>query len=100
MHPDLADLEARVILEADSWEFHTGREAHVRDCWRYNELVAEGWSVLRFTWWHVMEQPDYVVDVLSRVYGRSLRRAEGHGSPYEERLIGSSARRDGAVPLS
>ena len=34
VHPDLADLEARVILEADSWEFHTGREAHVRDCWR------------------------------------------------------------------
>ena len=80
VHPDLADLEARVILEADSWEFHTGREAHVRDCWRYNELVAEGWSVLRFTWWHVMEHPDYIVEVLSRVYGRSLRRAEGHGS--------------------
>ena len=34
VHPDLADLEARVILEADSWEFHTGREAQVRDCWR------------------------------------------------------------------
>ncbi len=76
VHPDLADLEARVILEADSWEFHTGREAHVRDCWRYNEFVAEGWSVLRFTWWHVMEQPDYVLEVLSRVYRRSLRRAE------------------------
>jgi len=34
LHPDLADLEARVILGADSWEFHTGREAHMRDCWR------------------------------------------------------------------
>jgi very-short-patch-repair endonuclease len=81
VHPDLADLESRVILEADSWEFHTGREAHVRDCWRYNELVAEGWLVLRFTWWHVMEQPDYVVEVLSRVYRRSLGRAEGQDSP-------------------
>lgn len=76
LHPDLVDEQERVILEADSWEFHTGREAHVRDCWRYNEFVAEGWVVLRFTWWHVMEQPDYVVDVLSRVYGRALERAE------------------------
>ena len=76
LHPDLADLEARVILEADSWEFHTGREAHVRDCWRYNEFVAEGWLVLRFTWWHVMEQPDYVLDVLSRVYRQPFGRAE------------------------
>ena len=76
LHPDLADIEARVILEADSWEFHTGREAHVRDCWRYNEFAAEGWVVLRFTWWHVMEQPDYVLDVLSRVYRQPLRRAE------------------------
>jgi len=76
LHPDLVDLAARVILEADSWEFHAGRGAHLRDCWRYNEFVAEGWLVLRFTWWHVMEQPDYVLDVLSRVYQRSLGRAE------------------------
>jgi very-short-patch-repair endonuclease len=76
LHPDLVDLDAGVILEADSWEFHTGREAHLRDCWRYNEFVAEGWLVLRFTWWHVMEQPDYVLDVLSRVYRRPLGRAE------------------------
>ncbi len=76
LHPDLADVQAHVILEADSWEFHTGKEAHARDCWRYNEFVAEGWVVLRFTWWQVMNDPDSVVDVLSRVYGRSLRRAE------------------------
>jgi very-short-patch-repair endonuclease len=76
LHPDLVDLGTRVILEADSWEFHTGREAHVRDCWRYNEFVAEGWLVLRFTWWHVMESPDHVLDVLSRVYRRSFGRAE------------------------
>ena len=82
VHPDLPDLEARFILEADSWEFHTGREAHVRDCWRYNELVAEGWSApLRFTWWHVMEHPDYIVETVSRVHGRSPRRAEGQHLP-------------------
>ena len=81
VHPDLADLEGRVILEAHSWGFRTGRKAHVRDCWRYNELVAEGWSVLRLTWWHVIKTyPDYVVETISRVCGRSLRRAEGQDS--------------------
>lgn len=76
LHPDLVDRARRVVLEADSWEFHTGKAAHTRDCWRYNELVAEGWLVLRFAWWHVMEDPDYVVEVLSRVYGLAPERAE------------------------
>jgi len=96
VHPDLADLEARVILEADSWEFHTGRKAHVRDCWRYNELVAEGWSVLRFTWWiHPATSSR-----LSRGSVDAHQTCRRPGSPYAERVIGSSARSDGAVPLS
>ncbi len=45
-------------LEADSWEFHTGKDAHGRDCWRYTVLVCGGWVVLRFTWRQVMFEPD------------------------------------------
>jgi very-short-patch-repair endonuclease len=75
LHPDLAAPEHKVLLEADSWEIHTGKKAHRRDCWRYNEFVALGWTLLRLTWWHVMEDPDFVVEVLSRVHGRPLRRA-------------------------
>jgi hypothetical protein len=28
VHPDVVDRERRVVLEADSWEFHAGKEAH------------------------------------------------------------------------
>lgn len=60
VHPDVVDRQRRVVLEADSWEFHTSREAHARDCWRYTMLVVLGWRVLRFTWRQVMHDPDYV----------------------------------------
>ncbi|GAB2888503.1 DUF559 domain-containing protein [Nocardioides pacificus] len=70
LHPDLVDAGRRLVLEADSWEFHTGKEAHERDCWRYNALVLEGWTVLRFTWQQVMLDPDYVLACLRAVTGR------------------------------
>jgi very-short-patch-repair endonuclease len=59
--PDLVDVEHRLILEADSFAFHSDAEALVRDIERYNGFVIEGWTVLRFGWRHVMEQPDYVL---------------------------------------
>lgn len=49
-----------LCLEADSWEWHTGKQAHVNDCWRYNALVIHGWALLRLAWEHVMLHPDYV----------------------------------------
>jgi very-short-patch-repair endonuclease len=57
---DLADEEQKVVLEADSFAHHGTRGALVRDCERYDELVAFGWTVLRFTWEHVMLRPEYV----------------------------------------
>ena len=56
------------------------RPAHPRDKDRGKNAPtcrrADQALVLRFTWWQVMEQPDYVLGVLSRVYGRALGRAE------------------------
>lgn len=69
VHPDLTDVRHRLVVEADSWEWHTGKRAHVRDCWRYNALVAHGWRVLRFTWEQVMWQPEYVGEVVLMTIG-------------------------------
>lgn len=69
VHPDLVDRGRRLVLEADSWEFHGDKEAFQRDCWRYTALVAHGWTVLRFTWWQVMRHPAWVVDCLRRMQG-------------------------------
>jgi len=78
--PDLLDRALRLILEADSFEFHGRRRALKRDCERYNAFVVAGWLVLRFSWEHVMFEPDYVRRVLaamvelltSRPVGRAL----------------------------
>jgi very-short-patch-repair endonuclease len=63
---DLADVGRRLVLEADSFEFHGGRSALVRDCRRYDELVLLDWRVLRFAWEHVMLHGPWVTDVLAR----------------------------------
>lgn len=74
-HPDLVDVRRRVVIEADSFEFHTSKDAHARDCVRYTALTVEGWLVLRFTWHQVMHSPSYVRSVLADVVERTERRA-------------------------
>jgi very-short-patch-repair endonuclease len=75
IHPDVGDRERRIVLEADSWEFHTGKDAHERDCWRYTVLVCGGWLLLRFTWHQVMYDPGFVTECLAQVLSRSQERA-------------------------
>jgi very-short-patch-repair endonuclease len=75
IHPDVGDRERGIVLEADSWEFHTGKDAHERDCWRYTVLVCGGWLVLRFTWRQVMFDPEFVTGCLRQVLARSQERA-------------------------
>lgn len=52
-------------------EFVVAKDAFQRDCWRYTSLTADGWTVLRFTWWQVMEQPDWVREVIERIVART-----------------------------
>lgn len=76
MRPDLVCEELRIVLEADSFEFHTSRHRIVKDCHRYNELVLDGWLVLRFSWDHVMSHDAWVISVIERAVemGRLLTR--------------------------
>jgi very-short-patch-repair endonuclease len=62
--PDLVDRSRRIVIEAESFEFHGKRKALKRDCERYTGLVVRGWRVVRFAWEHVMFEPDYVQDCL------------------------------------
>lgn len=76
---DLADERRRIVAEADSFEHHGHRQALVRDCERYDELVLRGWLVLRFAWEHVLFRPDWVAATL--VAARRLR----DGRPADRR---------------
>ncbi|QSR26968.1 hypothetical protein CFH99_15160 [Nocardioides aromaticivorans] len=79
VHPDVVDRGRRLAIEAESWEFHTSRKAFERDCHRYTLLTLDGWTVLRFTWWQVMHDSDWVLACLSefreRVAGTGRRAA-------------------------
>ena len=79
--PDLVDTERRLVVEAESFEFHGRRAALRRDCERYTALTLLGWTVLRFAWEHVMFEPAYVAECLRRRgrTGDSAREAPGGG---------------------
>lgn len=63
---DLAEVRLRIVLEADSYEFHGERELFDKDIVRYDELTVDGWLVLRFAWMHVMHRPAWVRTVIER----------------------------------
>lgn len=58
--PDLVDEKLRIVLEADSFEWHGSRAALTRDARRYNRFAVRGWLVLRFTWEDVVLHPEDV----------------------------------------
>jgi very-short-patch-repair endonuclease len=70
---DLADRTRRLVIEGDSYTHHGTRDKFRDDCDRYNDLVAAGWTVLRFTWEHVMLRPDPV----RRTIRETIERLDG-----------------------
>jgi very-short-patch-repair endonuclease len=58
--PDFGYLVERVLIEVDGWAFHGDRAAFEGDRRRDAALQAEGWAVLRFTWYQVRHEPRWV----------------------------------------
>ncbi|MGH3871320.1 MAG: DUF559 domain-containing protein [Pseudonocardiaceae bacterium] len=63
---DGAYLHEKIALEYDGAAPHSLPEAVFRDRWRQNGLPELGWTVLRFTWWDVMRDPDGVAATVQR----------------------------------
>ena len=64
VRPDLVDEDLRIVIEADSFAWHGDRAALRRDARRYDQLVVDGWIVLRFSWEDVMFDPEWVRSVM------------------------------------
>jgi len=73
--PDLVDKSLGLVVEADSFTWHSQRAALRRDCRRYNRLVLLGWRVIRFAWDDVMFEPGYVRECLVEAVALVGRRA-------------------------
>lgn len=58
---DFIYVEARLIIELDGERYHTDRSTFRGDRRRQNELIQEGYRVLRFTAWDVFAAPNYVI---------------------------------------
>lgn len=76
VRPDLVDLDLGLVLEADSFEWHGGRAELRRDARRYNQMVTDGWIVLRFAWEDVMFDQDRVRSCLVAAVALAGRRGE------------------------
>ena len=61
---DLLDHRLGLVIEAESYQWHSSRTALARDVRRYTWCARLGYTVVRFTWEEVMFQPDYVRAVL------------------------------------
>lgn len=73
VRPDLVDRRLRIVLEADSFEWHGDRAALRRDARRYDLLVMNGWRVFRFAWEDVMHEQEWVRSVLVGAVERTER---------------------------
>ena len=58
---DFVYLDLRLIIELDGERYHTDRNTFRSDRRRQNELIQEGYRILRFTAWDVFAAPDYVI---------------------------------------
>jgi len=52
--------EEGLVVETEGLRFHTSAEARRRDAERFNRLAAGGYTVRRFTWHDVVEEPELV----------------------------------------
>lgn len=64
---DLLDERLGLVIEAESFEFHSDRRSLARDVHRYTAITRLGLRVVRFTWEDVMFHADYVRAVLADV---------------------------------
>ena len=74
---DLVDRRRRIVVEADSFEFHADAESLSSDMVRYNGFVCEAHTVLRFGWKHAMFEQDYVRATLAAVVAAQERSVGG-----------------------
>jgi very-short-patch-repair endonuclease len=64
---DFVWMDARLIVEADSWSAHRSRTAFERDRLRDAALETAGWRVIRITWRRLMREPEAVAAQLARL---------------------------------
>ncbi|MGH8924651.1 MAG: DUF559 domain-containing protein [Acidimicrobiia bacterium] len=58
---DFGYVEVRLAIFIDGFEHHGHQKAFQIDRMQGNQLSRIGWSYLRFTYWDLVNRPNYVV---------------------------------------
>lgn len=69
---DFAYPEAKLAIEADGYQWHSGRIAFERDLARRNALTNLSWDVMHVTW-SDLEHPERIVDAIRAALSSSRR---------------------------
>lgn len=80
---DITFDDVRLAIEVDGYGYHgqvENRANFEQDRWKQACAVADGWTVLRFTWRQLTEEPDWVVAVVTRTL-QWLRRGRRRPRP-------------------
>ena len=80
LHPDLVDVENKIIIEAEGFEWHGKSAQLTRDCRRYNTFTLLGWQVIRVSWAMVMFNAAYVQEILRAAVGLARSRRHQHAN--------------------
>jgi very-short-patch-repair endonuclease len=68
---DFVWREQKLVVETDGWEHHRDRVSFEADRARDSEMKLLGYEVIRFTYRHVLEEPERVLRTLRAVLTRS-----------------------------
>jgi len=60
-----------LVVEVLGYKFHRTQDQMQRDAERMNQLTLAGYIVLQFTYLHVTEQPDWVIEQITDGLSRS-----------------------------
>ena len=61
---DLANVDLQIAIEVDGRSFHSDRRSFERDRVRQNQIALAGWTILRFTWEQITQDPALVVQTV------------------------------------
>lgn len=67
---DLVFRKHKLVVELDGRAHHSSPAQFQRDRERQNRLVADGWTVLRFTWYDLTTRPHHVVATIQAMLAR------------------------------
>lgn len=67
---DIAFPNMKLAIEIDGFGFHSNRTQFETDREKQNALVAQGWTILRFTWRMITEQPHQVLAKIRALLAR------------------------------